>query len=68
MKHIFDPHFKYKPSFDTDISERFERIRKAMKKEHERTAEAAEAAQKQADAIAAEAERVVAKKKIGGKA
>jgi hypothetical protein len=28
MKHIFDAAFRYKPSFDTDVRETFEKIRK----------------------------------------
>jgi hypothetical protein len=27
MKHIFDPSFRYRPSFDTDLRKTFERVR-----------------------------------------
>lgn len=35
MKHILDKDFKYKPSYDTDISKRFEKVRDALKSELE---------------------------------
>jgi hypothetical protein len=27
MRHIFDPSFRYRPSFDTDLRKTFERVR-----------------------------------------
>jgi hypothetical protein len=31
MKNIMDPSFKYRPSFDTNIKQTFERLREAQK-------------------------------------
>lgn len=38
MKRCFDPDFKYKPSFETDVRKTFERIRREQKAKAEAAA------------------------------
>lgn len=35
MRHIFDPKFRYKPSFATDVKKTFEKIRRRQQKTEE---------------------------------
>jgi hypothetical protein len=39
MKHIFDPSFRYRPSFDTDVRETFERAREQQQAQAREKAE-----------------------------
>jgi hypothetical protein len=57
VKSILDSDFKYTPSFDTDIRKKFDEARDKTKAELER-----------ANRVAEEAERVLAKTRIKGKA
>jgi hypothetical protein len=41
MKSIFDPSFRYKPSFETDVRKTFERIRKEQQLQGRRGSAAA---------------------------
>lgn len=57
MKSLLDKSFRYTPSFDTSVADTFKRVRKEI-----------EAEQKRSEAIVKEAETVVAKIRIKGKA
>jgi hypothetical protein len=43
MKTVFDPSFRYTPSFNTDLKKSFARIRRAQREESEKAASAPEA-------------------------
>lgn len=61
MKNIYDEDFVYTPSFATDLKKRFDDMEKARKAK-------LRAELKRSEEIVEEAERVVAKTKIKGKA
>lgn len=57
MKSLLDKSFRYTPSFDTSVADTFKRVRKEIAAEQQRS-----------EAIVKEAETVVAKIRIKGKA
>ena len=43
MKSVFDPSFKYRPSFETDVRKTFEKIRREQQSDRRKEAVAANA-------------------------